>query len=100
MLRFAIRLLVLSALALGTAAPALAQCPPYCPYPPFPPQPPMHPPPPGFPPGYPPGGPYSQPMGFRCVTPAGVCPLAGPGPLGFQCSCPSPFGIAVGRIVN
>jgi hypothetical protein len=96
MLRFAICVLVLSALVLGAAAPALAQCPPYCPYPPFPPQPPMQPPPPG----YPPGGPYSQPMGFRCATPAGVCPLAGPGPLGFQCSCPSPFGIAVGRIVN
>lgn len=59
-------------------------------------------PPPGFPPVPPPGvplppqgGPIPQPpmaMSGRCITPAGVCFMMAPGPMGAPCWCPTPGG--------
>lgn len=42
---------------------------------------------------------YSEPLGQRCLTPAGVSPPGPTLPLGAPCNMPTPYGIAFGYVV-
>jgi len=53
-----------------------------------------------YPMPYPQAPPSQAQFGIRCATQFGICVMRAPGPLGYGCSCPGPFGLVLGTIVN